>query len=414
LISTNLDGSSYAFPAGTKITMIDEEQKKYYYYIVTTQDENSGKYVYNFSDFIQMGSNNQPYDETAANASYYNQSQDLVYENFIFQVDFQGANLQQDIVNNLLLMELQDQSGQTLLGVLGIERETTEYSVYVDKNPAINVTGTLDPTTVYLGDQASLSANIDYTPTIVDSKLIYDTRIFGDKMAVKLSIFDNQNNQLTGIDLLGITVSLDGQTYYPGVDGTIRFPVADKLSRVLSNLIIDTKDNTTLPTGNYTVKIEAFGTQDGICYDTQTPGTATFPIKIINENYGLKVTTDDQSKIVDKLTGNTTAGVNTITANLSYESTLENPMITVSLERRDYSETYSMNYNLVDLADYVSTSLTATDVTGEYKVTDVLNDSMLFEITLKQNLMTGTYRLVFKLYDGDTYIGDAYEYIVIM
>ena len=394
--------------------MIDEEQKKYYYYIVTTQDENSGKYVYNFSDFIQMGSNNQPYDETAANASYYNQSQDLVYENFIFQVDFQGANLQQDIVNNLLLMELQDQSGQTLLGVLGIERETTEYSVYVDKNPAINVTGTLDPTTVYLGDQASLSANIDYTPTIVDSKLIYDTRIFGDKMAVKLSIFDNQNNQLTGIDLLGITVSLDGQTYYPGVDGTIRFPVADKLSRVLSNLIIDTKDNTTLPTGNYTVKIEAFGTQDGICYDTQTPGTATFPIKIINENYGLKVTTDDQSKIVDKLTGNTTAGVNTITANLSYESTLENPMITVSLERRDYSETYSMNYNLVDLADYVSTSLTATDVTGEYKVTDVLNDSMLFEITLKQNLMTGTYRLVFKLYDGDTYIGDAYEYIVIM
>ncbi|MCL2860039.1 MAG: hypothetical protein FWF46_05700 [Oscillospiraceae bacterium] len=413
LISTNLDGTPYAFPAGTKITMIDEVRKKYYYYVVTAQDESSGKYIYNFSNFIGMGTKNQPFDETSANAAYYNQPQDIVYENFIFQVDFNGANLQNDVTDNLLLMELQDQSSQTLLGVLGIERETTKYSVYVGKDPVINITGTVDPAIVYLGDQFTVAADINYQQNVIDSKLVYDTRSFNDKMGVKVSIFDNKGNQLGINDLLGVTISLDGQIYYPSVDGTIRFVAADKLSRVLARMVIDTKDNTTLPGGTYTVKVEAFGTPDGICYDTQTPGLAEFSINIINGNYGLKVTTDDQSKIVDKLTGNTTAGTNTITANLSYDSDYENPIITVSLERRDYSTTYSMNYNQVDLADYVSTNLTATDEANEYKLPNVLTSNMLFEIALKQNLMTGTYRLVFKLYDGEVYIGEAYEYIVI-
>ena len=34
-------------------------------------------------------------------------------------------------------------------------------------------------------------------------------------------------------------------------------------------------------------------------------------------------------------------------------------------------------------------------------------------LTLKQNLMTGTYKLVYKLYDGDIYVGEAYEYMII-
>ena len=34
-------------------------------------------------------------------------------------------------------------------------------------------------------------------------------------------------------------------------------------------------------------------------------------------------------------------------------------------------------------------------------------------IKLKDNLTTGTYRLVYSIYDGDTFIGDEFEYIVI-
>lgn len=32
---------------------------------------------------------------------------------------------------------------------------------------------------------------------------------------------------------------------------------------------------------------------------------------------------------------------------------------------------------------------------------------------LKTNLTTGTYKVMFKLYDGSSFIGEAYEYIII-
>ena len=34
-------------------------------------------------------------------------------------------------------------------------------------------------------------------------------------------------------------------------------------------------------------------------------------------------------------------------------------------------------------------------------------------LTLKENLISGTYKLVYKLYDGNNYIGEDYEYIII-
>ena len=32
---------------------------------------------------------------------------------------------------------------------------------------------------------------------------------------------------------------------------------------------------------------------------------------------------------------------------------------------------------------------------------------------MKENLKSGTYKLVFKLYDDDAFVGEAYDYIVI-
>ena len=34
-------------------------------------------------------------------------------------------------------------------------------------------------------------------------------------------------------------------------------------------------------------------------------------------------------------------------------------------------------------------------------------------LNLKENLVTGTYKLVFKLYDGENYIGATYEYFIV-
>ena len=72
--------------------MLDRVRKEMYYYIVT-DDESSGKFTYEISDFIGMGSSNAPFNETAANLSYYISGQDIVYENYIFHVDFKEAKV---------------------------------------------------------------------------------------------------------------------------------------------------------------------------------------------------------------------------------------------------------------------------------------------------------------------------------
>ena len=38
---------------------------------------------------------------------------------------------------------------------------------------------------------------------------------------------------------------------------------------------------------------------------------------------------------------------------------------------------------------------------------------MSFSYILKENLVSGTYKLVYKVYDGDNFVGETYEYIVI-
>jgi len=85
----------------------------------------------------------------------------------------------------------------------------------------------------------------------------------------------------------------------------------------------------------------------------------------------------------------------------------------MSLERRDYETQYAFNYNKVDLKDYVTNSLTNGANEYEYKVSDNPIASNMVFLTLKDNLVTGTYKLVFKLYDNNTYIGEVYEYFII-
>ena len=67
----------------------------------------------------------------------------------------------------------------------------------------------------------------------------------------------------------------------------------------------------------------------------------------------------------------------------------------------------------MNLSDYVSNTLTATSVQNEYLVTDNVQDTQNFNLKLKENLVTGTYKIVFSLYDGENYIGNVEKMIII-
>ena len=176
---------------------------------------------------------------------------------------------------------------------------------------------------------------------------------------------------------------------------------------------LNTQNNKTLATGDYKIKIESFGSSDGIYYGLTASGQIELDVRIINSSYGLKVTTEDKLKIVNKNTGFTMNENANFMSKIEYSSGLQNPNIAVSLYRRDYSDIYSERYNLVDFADYVKTYVSPTAREKEYVVSVKPAKEFNIAYVLKDNLVSGTYKLVYKLYDGNTYVGEAYEYIVI-
>ena len=413
IVSRNAQDEPYCFPENTKLTMLDMVTNQYYYYVVTSSDVANNKYVYPLEDFIAMGSTNGEFDESNATNLYYNSNMDIIYENFIFHINFADTNLNSDIEGNSLLMELRDSDNETLVGVLGIQRDVMVYNVYHNKDATIELEASLSPETLYLGNILNINANAKFMQTIVNSKSVYDTQYFDKKLGIKISIFDNNGNKLNNDSLFGVNFELDGKTYYPRIDGTTRINVADKVTDVLSRIKMHTENNTTLATGDYKIRLESFGSSDGIYYGLTASDTTELDVRIINSSYGLKVTTQDGHKIVDKETGNTKFGNNYITSTIKYSSGLSNPKIAVSLYRRDYSGIYSQSYTIVDLADYVADNLVPTSREKEYLIFESPISSMTHQMQFKNNLVSGTYKIVYKLYDGENYVGEAYEYVVI-
>ena len=56
---------------------------------------------------------------------------------------------------------------------------------------------------------------------------------------------------------------------------------------------------------------------------------------------------------------------------------------------------------------------TASPNENEYYLTKTPAEQVTYYFNQKENLTTGTYKLNFMLYDGDTFIGDVYRYIII-
>lgn len=201
--------------------------------------------------------------------------------------------------------------------------------------------------------------------------------------------------------------------------GTTRIKIADKVTDVIARIKMNTEDNTTWATGDYKIVIESFGSSDGIYYGLTASDSIELNVTIINSEYGLKVVTKDETKIVESETGNTQDGTNNIVSTVEYESVLEKPHITVSLYRRKYNDVYDMEYEKVDLQEYVTNTLNTIaeeeeeKFEKEYLVTNTPKSTQDFSLALKTGLKTGTYKLVYKLYDGKAYVGEDYEYIVI-
>lgn len=415
--------STFAFPINTKITMIDfhdGDTPIYYYYVINQEDyEESliefnayGETSYKLSKFVKMGSTSQNnnYSDDYNNNNYYQNN--IAEEEFIFMVDFKDANITDDILNKSLLIELRNSDDQTLISVLGIEQQTLKYNLYTNSEANIELEGSVSKNPVYLGNSTNLTIDTNFVQNIISSNTIYDTTYDNEKLGIKLSIYDSRGNILSAQDLMGVNFTYNGNTYYPRYDGTTRIKISEKVANARSKITFNT-GTSKLSTDEYTILIESFGSYDGIYYGPESSKQLEIKLNIIDTPYGLSISVIDELMFIDKTTGFTLNDNNSYVFKIGYVSELNNPSLRIKLQRRNYDSIYNNIYNDVNLLDYITNEYNQTSNNYEYILsTNPVNEAN-YILKFKENLITGTYRIVISLYDGDNYIGDVYQYLII-
>ena len=451
--------TEYPLPLNTTITMIDRynhNNPKYYYYVVTANDVASGKNEFRLSDFIVMGSTDETYDEMEERNNYYIDSLGYEYENFIFITNFENAvftdppdedgAITKDQHFRIYLKAEVEGREEILFGLLDDQIGSLKYGIY-DTESTIKIDAELSRTKIYLGNDAVLNVDTRYDITVVAGSRVHDTRFFDKKLGTKLTFYykndDDEWDVVKGSELLGLYFELDGIKYYPSADGTTRIKIADLVSNASSAIKIGT-ENCSIDSNRYRIKVESFGSADGMYYGIEASDYTYVYLEIINDVYGLDVRIEPQQAVIDTSTGKVLEGnvenIGYIAAEehklnftVDYLSGLSNPYITISLYRRLYNDVYDNAYEKVDLQDYVQETLQAPieadrsiysteedaefldsikQFEYEYKAFDTAKialavgddntESVTFDdlmLTLKDTLRTGTYKIEFMLYD---------------
>ncbi len=469
----------YVFPKGTTITMIDRSiagNPKYYYYDVTQNDVNDGKTVFELSDFYLMGNKDAKYDETAGQAIYYDSNLDYEYESFIFNFNFESSefqgltpddNIQAIVEQQPITFELRGDvlgSDRMLATILDTQAENVmKFGIYKTESK-IEIEGSLNKRKIYLGNQMRLTATTEYDVSNLGATEIYDTRYFDKKLGIILTLYQKMDNGpdllIKGADILGISFTLNGHNYYPRTDGTTRIKIADKVSNVNSAITVNT-EGAALASGDYYFIIQSFGSADGIYFGTDVSAVSDhIEFEVVNDIFGLNVVVPDRQSIVEGDNGcilneeGKISDDNDVNVSIGYQSGLANPFLGISLYRRKYDIVYGNEYEKVDIKDLFNESFEEVTISYsdeslneyEYKAFDVdeIQDAVtnpMNPITLTQDfsykegpLRTGTYKLVYTLYDRydtqivvqdeegiNTYvdvqeyekIGEDYAYIII-
>ena len=416
--------SNIALPENTKITMIDLSlnNTKYYYHVITAADVATaesqisfdGEADYDLSMFEVMGAFNSGvhYNDASMNTQYYHQTGNYSQEEFIFIIDFEDTEFEDDSLDNYILFELQDSNSNTMVSVLGIEESGMHYDIYDGLDAVIDIEGTISSNTIYSGETVTLDLLTNYTQSQVSGSTIYDTHLFDEKVGLKISIINSQGKVVSGTSLIGLTYEIAGVNYSPGIDGTARIKISDRVGSIETWIKVKT-GTSKFATGYYTLRVESFGSPDGIYYGLNTSDHIDFTIYIVNEIYGLNVSNVDKEMVIDKTTGYTLNGNNQVTYDIDYNSGLSHPSIRIKLLRRDYTAEYSSDYNSVDLADYVSNNLLTTGTTNEYLIVSNPSRHTYLTLNMKPNLTPGTYMVQFMLYDNSSLIGTVEKYIII-
>lgn len=446
--------SSYLLPVGTVISMIDLKNNAQYYYEVTNanyaqkQNEFSGKneYKYYLEDFIRMGSttatnkfDDDMNEEDSKDFYYKDEHSKLAVEEFIFNVDFSGANVQVQNPDGdehyffLQLARKEFGEEKVIVSTNGSPRDEMVYTLKPQVSSQIETDGgyvqpdgsTEDQTIIYVGESTKL--NLETSLIQLDangnkltgvSDTIFDEYKLGAKITVKRAKVDENNEivydqngnvvyeDLTN-DLFGTVMKINGKTYYPQTDGSTRIELAGRITDVISSIDIDFS-NSSLTYGEYILVVETFVSYDGLYYGDFEPTYNEFPFELLNNQYGLDVKVDSSVQVIhDVNTGEDIEGNRKIKYNLDVVNGLANPNLRISLERRDYDLMYGTGYksvpvsNLVESINFGDSNNNIMTLTNACTSLDISGDCYIYKLSdITKSIDISTYNVYLTLKNG--------------
>ena len=414
--------TSCELPKGTQITMIDYAQSgapQVYYYEVNTYDAlGNGKYMYYLTNFKLMGTVNGNTNYANPNSVYATSG----YEEYRFIIDFKNTTLTQSITDQTISLELRDGSTDALKNV---QITTNTFSVHKGSNTELTLDVTPADTNVsQIITQGQLSFDIlsDIDIPTAGANKIKDTYYEGRNLGISIALYDSQNNRVPYENLKGVYFVIQGEEYFPDPTGVTRVYLSDNIVK-LGKAITANINISSLPAGDYKIRIENYTSDDGMYYGTTVEQQYETTIKVIDGNFGLQVNIDDKDILIDSATGKTFEGDNAMKMTVKTAAISGQANIRVKLYRRNTTVNENLSfagisYTEVDLQDYVTNTLTKpANATSDYQylLTDNISNGATLEKTynLSTNLPTGGHKLVFEVYVGDICIGTVERHIVI-
>ena len=433
--------STVKLTAGTKLTMRDYGQgdtvnKVYYYQVPSDSDYDStetvdGKtrYIYKLSKFIDMGSTSVGTKYADNNSIYYHDG--YVFEKYDISIDFRNSNINANQLEQETYLELRNSAGQ--LKYDNGDKDI-KYNLY-------NRNATMSETISNESRSYSAVENIDIPFTLntvlqeqeVSSGVnIRDTKYEGKIAGIAIEITTENGERVNAPEMQNfkLTNSSDAtEVYKAGDDGVIRVPLSEGLS-VLQKKYTLSLTQYNVPAGNYVAKVYFFTSDDGKYYGGETKIVKEFYITFINKTVGLVgIEAIDGSRILNKATRNNLEGNQNVDIKVRVGAPSSGTNVRVELYKRnatyteneDGTKTYTgTEYTPVDLKTVLDGDWKTPEEAGmsntegattEYVImekrnyaTPVDEEIVQFENTLKENVSTGEYKLVFKACFDDAII----------
>ena len=294
------------------------------------------------------------------------------------------------------------------------------FNLYDSSNMVLKQQVNFDSTYIYPNTSRHISYEtaVTYDQTANRESLI-NTNYESTSMGVNVTLYDASGNQVSSSMLTGTSIRVDGVEYFTDSEGVFRIKLAGKVSNLKKDLYFLTDES--LPAGNYTMKFSLFASSDGLHNSGGLQETSEeINITVVASGNAIDATSQDEYKVVDGNKRLNELGTSEEKLRVKINENLESPNLRVSIYKRDIDNKETTTYTEIDFNQLFNLELPQPSMNGltkgsTYEKLITTNITSQNDLTwpYAENMISGTYRIVLKLYDGNQWIDEDMEYIIV-